>query len=65
MALGIIGRKLGMTQIFDQKGHLIPVTVIQAGPCPVVQKKIVQKEGYSALQLGFAESGKKLLSNKP
>jgi len=59
MSLGIIGKKLGMTQIFDAEGHLIPVTVIQAGPCPVVQKKNKEKDGYTALQLGFDSAGKK------
>ncbi len=55
MKKGIIGRKLGMTQIFDEKGKVIPVTVINAGPCTVVQKKTVEKDGYSAVQLGYAE----------
>src|SRR5262245_4128670 len=51
--IGLIGRKLGMTQIFSPEGTLVPVTVIQTGPCTVVQKKTVQRDGYSALQLGF------------
>ena len=51
--LGIIGRKLGMTQIFLEDGSLIPVTVVQAGPCSVVQKKTKEKDGYNAIQLGF------------
>ncbi|MBR5263233.1 MAG: 50S ribosomal protein L3 [Clostridia bacterium] len=55
MKKGIIGRKLGMTQIFDEKGKVIPVTVINAGPCTVVQKKTVEKDGYSAVQLGYAD----------
>ena len=55
MKKGIIGRKLGMTQIFDESGKVIPVTVINAGPCTVVQKKTVEKDGYSAVQLGFAD----------
>ena len=55
MKKGIIGRKLGMTQIFDEKGKVIPVTVINAGPFTVVQKKTVEKDGYSAVQLGYAE----------
>ncbi len=49
----IIGRKVGMTQIFDEKGLVIPVTVIEAGPCPVVQIKTVETDGYDAVQLGF------------
>lgn len=50
---GIIGRKLGMTQIFDESGALIPVTVIEAGPCPVTQVKTEETDGYSAIQLGY------------
>ena len=53
MQKAIIGYKVGMTQIFDADGKVIPVTVIQAGPCTVVQKKTDEKEGYSAVQLGF------------
>jgi len=53
--LGLIGKKLGMTQVFDAKGELIPVTVIQAGPCTVVQTKNGDADGYVALQLGFGE----------
>jgi large subunit ribosomal protein L3 len=53
--LGLIGKKLGMTQVFDAKGELIPVTVIQAGPCTVVQTKTAESDGYVALQLGFGE----------
>lgn len=49
----IIGRKLGMTQIFDESGAVVPVTVIEAGPCPVVQVRSAEKEGYTAVQLGF------------
>ena len=55
MEKAIIGKKLGMTQIFDEAGKVIPVTVIQAGPCTVVQKKTVEKDGYVAVQLGFEE----------
>lgn len=58
----ILGKKVGMTQIFDENGLLIPVTVIQAGPCAVVQKKTVENDGYSALRLGFAEVSEKKLS---
>lgn len=53
MNKAIIGRKIGMSQIFDENGKVIPVTVVEAGPCPVVQKKTVEKDGYEALQLGF------------
>ena len=55
MKKGIIGKKLGMTQIFDQKGNVIPVTLIEAGPCVVAQKKTVENDGYNALQLAFED----------
>jgi len=55
MTLGLIGRKLGMTQVFNDAGELIPVTVIQAGPCTVVQTKTAESDGYVAVQLGFGE----------
>lgn len=58
----IIGKKVGMTQIFDETGKVIPVTVIEAGPCPVVQKKAKDKEGYTSVQLGFEEVEAKKLS---
>ena len=68
MKKGIVGKKIGMTQIFTEDGRLIPVTVIQAGPCPVVQKKTAEKDGYEAIQVGFdeyAENRAKKLVNKP
>ena len=55
MKKAIIGKKIGMTQIFDENGNVIPVTVIEVGPCVVAQKKTVEKDGYNALQLGFME----------
>ncbi len=55
MKKGMIGKKIGMTQIFDEKGNVIPVTVIEVGPCVVAQKKTAEKDGYNALQLGFME----------
>ena len=55
MKKGIIGRKIGMTQIFDEVGNVIPVTVIEAGPCVVAQKKTAENDGYDAVQLGFME----------
>ena len=55
MQKGIIGKKIGMTQIFDETGKVIPVTVIEAGPCVVVQKKTVENDGYAALQLGYGD----------
>jgi large subunit ribosomal protein L3 len=60
----IIGRKIGMTQIFDEEGNAIPVTVVKAGPCVVVQKKTPETDGYSAIQLGFEEIPEKKV-NKP
>lgn len=60
----ILGKKIGMTQIFDEIGLAIPVTVIQAGPCAVVQKKTVENDGYTALKIGFEEIPEKKL-NKP
>lgn len=62
MAVGILGTKLGMTQVFDEKGKAIPVTVIQAGPCPITQVKTPETDGYSALQIGFGETTTKALS---
>ena len=55
MKKGIIGKKIGMTQIFDEMGNVIPVTVIEAGPCVVAQKKTVETDGYDAIQLGFLD----------
>ena len=55
MKKGIIGKKIGMTQIFDEVGNVIPVTVIQAGPCVVAQKKTVETDGYDAVQLGYSD----------
>lgn len=60
----ILGKKIGMTQIFNENGLSIPVTVIQAGPCPVVQKKSLENDGYKSLKLGFGEVSEKKL-NKP
>ncbi len=64
MNKAIIGRKVGMTQIFAENGEAIPVTVVEAGPCPVVQIKTIERDGYSALKLGFIETDEKNL-NKP
>lgn len=55
MKKAILGTKLGMTQVFTENGHLVPVTVVEAGPCPVVQVKTVESDGYEAVQLGFRE----------
>ena len=62
MKKGIIGKKLGMTQIFDEVGNVIPVTLIEAGPCPVAQKKTAENDGYDALQLAFEDCREKVLS---
>ena len=60
MKKAILGTKVGMTQMFREDGTMIPVTVVLAGPCPVVQKKTVAKEGYDAVQVGFCELREKL-----
>ena len=62
MEKAIIGKKVGMTQIFDEAGHVIPVTVIEAGPCTVVQKKTAEKDGYEAVQLGYEDVAEKKLT---
>ena len=62
MKKGIIGKKLGMTQIFDEKGNVIPVTLIEAGPCVVAQKKTVENDGYAAIQLAYEDTSKKHLN---
>lgn len=62
MKKGIIGKKLGMTQVFDENGNVIPVTLIAAGPCVVVQKKTVENDGYDAVQLGFEDAKAKHLT---
>ena len=64
MQKGIIGKKVGMTQVFDQKGNVVSVTVIEAGPCPVVQKKTKENDGYVAVQMGFGDVSVKRV-NKP
>ena len=56
MQKGIIGKKLGMTQLFDANGKVVPVTIIEAGPCTVVQKKTVESDGYQAVQMGLRRS---------
>lgn len=64
MTKAIIGKKIGMTQIFDETGKVIPVTVVEAGPCVAVQKKTVENDGYSAVQFGFGDMRERL-ANKP
>lgn len=65
MVNGLIGKKLGMTQIIQDDGTVVPVTVLQAGPCVVVQKKTAQKDGYEAVQIGFVEFVKPKRITKP
>jgi len=60
--IGLLGKKIGMTQIFDEKGNVIPVTVIQAGPCRVIHRKNKEKHGYDSIQLGFEEVDEKKVS---
>ena len=62
MQKGIIAKKVGMTQLFDEKGNVIPVTVVEAGPCIVVQKKTAENDGYSSVQLGFDNIREKLVT---
>lgn len=62
MQKGIIGKKMGMTQIFDENGKVVPVTVVEAGPCTVVQKKTLESDGYVAVQLGYGDISAKKVS---
>ncbi len=62
MAIGILGRKVGMTQLYDESGKVVPVTVIEAGPCDVLQVRTVERDGYEAVQLGFADKPRRLAS---
>ena len=64
MKKAIIGKKIGMTQIFDENGKVVPVTVVEAGPCVVVQKKTTENDGYEAIKVGFGDIREKLV-NKP
>ncbi len=61
MEKGIIGRKIGMTQLFTENGNVVPVTVVEAGPCTVIQKKTTENDGYNAVQLGFEDIREKLV----
>lgn len=62
MALGLLGRKVGMTQIFDEAGNAVPVTVIQAGPCSVLQLRTVERDGYEAVQVGYLDKSRERAS---
>ncbi len=59
MAIGLLARKIGMTQVYDDKGQAVPVTVLEAGPCPIVQRKTTARDGYEAVQIAFGPQGKK------
>lgn len=61
MNKAIIGKKLGMSQIFNEQGKVVPVTVVEAGPCPVVQKKTVEKDGYESIQVAFGDKSKNVI----
>ena len=65
MAPGILGRKIGMTQVFDDDGRVVPVTVLKAGPCVVVQRKSASRDGYEAIQVGLVDYLRERLVNKP
>ena len=65
MVRGLIGKKLGMPQVFDDNGKVVPVTVIRVGPCVVVQKKTEERDGYGAVQLGFVDREKLRKLTKP
>ena len=65
MAIGLLGRKVGMTQVFEGDGKAVAVTVIQAGPCPVIQKKTADRDGYEAIQIGFGAEAKAARLTRP
>jgi len=65
MAIGLLGRKLGMTQVYDAKGQAVPVTVLQAGPCSIVQRKTAARDGYEAVQIAFGPQAKKRRVTRP
>ena len=58
MKLELLGKKLGMSQVYDSDNNLVPVTIIEAGPCPVLQIKTIEKDGYNAVQIGYNPNGK-------
>src|SRR6266850_7496512 len=59
--IGLLAQKIGMSQVYDEKGHVVPVTVLSAGPCPVVQVKTSERDGYTAVQIGFGKKREKLI----
>jgi len=60
--IGLIGQKIGMTQLYDEQGRIVPVTVLAAGPCPIVQIKTAERDGYAALQIGFGSRWEKVMT---
>jgi large subunit ribosomal protein L3 len=62
IGIGLLGRKVGMTQVFDEQGRVIPVTVVQAGPCTIVQKRTMERDGYEAVQVGYVPEKPKRVS---
>ena len=60
MNLELIGKKLGMSQVYDEDNNLVPVTIVEAGPCPILQVKSTENDGYEAIQIGFNPKGKSL-----
>ena len=62
MAVGLLGNKIGMTQIFDESGNIIPVTILKVGPCVITQVKTIEKDGYHAIQVGYGNVSSKVLT---
>jgi large subunit ribosomal protein L3 len=62
MAVGLLGNKIGMTQIFDESGNIIPVTILKVGPCVITQVKTIEKDGYNAIQVGYGNVSSKVLT---
>jgi large subunit ribosomal protein L3 len=62
MSIGLLGNKIGMTQIFDNSGNIIPVTILKVGPCTITQIKAKEKNGYDSIQIGYGETSNKSLS---
>jgi large subunit ribosomal protein L3 len=62
VAVGLLGNKIGMTQIFDESGNIIPVTILKVGPCVITQVKTIEKDGYNAIQVGYGNVSSKALT---
>ena len=65
MAVGILGQKVGMTQLYDEAGAVVPVTVVAAGPCDVLLVRTIERDGYEAVQLGYLDKPRRLAGRKP